>query len=111
MAEIQFIEGYAAGFQMCVPQCFQTALQKNAFRVGDTLYDTPKAYQKWSLAVSDIQLCVTIIRASPGEWGSLEYEIHRVNPELRSLEKAGECKTTQAEFIELLKNGSFEEAC
>ena len=34
------------------------------FKVGDTLYDTPDAYQEWATALKKIRLCVAVKSAS-----------------------------------------------
>ncbi len=75
---------YTEGWYMCVPKCFNEALDIKytmksenkikklvrtqgttfSFKEGDTLYDTPKAYLQWSEALSYINLCVQVEQAS-----------------------------------------------
>ena len=69
---------------MCVPQCFNNALDIRltvrkgngnetlvwtqgsafSFKQGDTLYDTPRAYDAWGESLNHISLCVSVQKAS-----------------------------------------------
>ena len=81
-----FVGGYAAGWFFAVPAAFREALDIKegirvygsekvnlmtqgrlfSFKEGDTLYDTPKAYElPWGDALQHIILCVQVLRASP----------------------------------------------
>ena len=81
---------YAEGWHMCVPRCFNDALDIKmkpsvmdgektlqwtqgsafAFAAGSVLYDTPKAYRPWTEALKHINICVQIREATdavPGD--------------------------------------------
>jgi hypothetical protein len=81
-----FVGGYAAGWFFAVPTAFADALDMKegvrayekekitlmtqgrlfSFKAGDTLYDTPKAYDApWEVALRHIKLCVQVELASP----------------------------------------------
>ncbi len=69
-----------SGWHMCVPACFNNALDikqtprikdgtetlvwtqgsEFSFKAGDTIYDTPKAYIEWCEALKHISLCVSV---------------------------------------------------
>ena len=86
---------YAEGWHMCVPKCFNDALDIRRtervtkgkkklewtqgstflFKPGNILYDTPKAYEPWSEALKHIKRCIQVKDASeaiPGEKGTKE---------------------------------------
>ena len=90
-------EEHALGWYMCVPACFNEALDIRltervdkkkrleskdrkkrvwtqgssfAFARGDTLYDTRNAYRMWQEALESIGLCVQVKDASPA--GAME---------------------------------------
>jgi hypothetical protein len=70
----------ACGWYMCVPTCFNNALDIRltpriqdgketsvwtqgsafSFKTGDTIYDTPKAYMNWIEALKHISLCISV---------------------------------------------------
>lgn len=80
-----FVDGFAAGWKMAVPEAFRNALDikstprvfdgktrteitqgKNfSFKETDVLYDTRDAYQLWSKALNKISLCATVLSATP----------------------------------------------
>ena len=75
-----FQDGYAVGWKFPVPEAFREALDikitptirdglytqgKNyAFRAGDTIYNTPKAYKIWKEALKEFTFCVSIESAA-----------------------------------------------
>ena len=72
------------GWYMCVPACFNNALDIKqtprvkegketsvwtqgsafSFKTGDTIYDTPKAYIEWRDALKHISYCVSVEEAT-----------------------------------------------
>jgi hypothetical protein len=125
---------------MCVPQCFNNALDIRltvrkgngnetlvwtqgsafSFKQGDTLYDTPRAYDAWGESLNHISLCVSVQKASdsiPGKRktknseaaprypGSVVFQILAPNPSKTGLIKADEITMTQDEFVYYLING------
>jgi len=65
-AEVEFKDGYAAGWAMCIPECFKGSLKTKTFAAGDVFYDTPKAYKgTWAEALKYIQLSIQIQSFSP----------------------------------------------
>lgn len=125
---------------MCVPQCFNNALdirltarKENgketlvwtqgsafSFKQGDTLYDTPRAYDAWGEALNHISLCVSVRKASdsipekrktknseaaPRYPGSVVFQVLAPNPPKTGLIKVDEVKMTQDEFVYYLING------
>ncbi|MEI6972390.1 MAG: hypothetical protein WCL44_12845 [bacterium] len=59
--EVQFEDGYAVGWTMCIPDCFKDSLKTKTFQVGDVFYDTPKAYAgTWAEALHHIHLSIQI---------------------------------------------------
>lgn len=127
----------AEGWYMCVPSCFNDALDiKQTDRVvnkkktlvwtqgslfdfnpGDTIYDTPDAYKVWSEALKHINLCVQIATASSagqGEGGtrfpgSVTLAFFTPNPTRTSIVERGTYSMTQDDFVRFLIEGPDEE--
>jgi hypothetical protein len=73
-----------SGWFMCVPSCFNNALDIRlttrkingketrvwtqgslfSFKAGDTLYDTSKAYSEWGEALKHLSLCINVEQAT-----------------------------------------------
>jgi hypothetical protein len=59
--EVEFKDGYAVRWAMCIPDCFKDSLKTKRFAVGDVFYDTPKAYQgTWAEALHHIHVSIQI---------------------------------------------------
>jgi hypothetical protein len=70
--KVDFIDGYAIGFQMAVRECFLDALTRERFSTGDTIYDTRLAYSgTWSEALKHIGVCFQVVAA---HFDHVEYE-------------------------------------
>lgn len=124
-------EKYAAGWYMCVPTCFNDALdirqtervenkQKRLvwtqgssfpFKEGDTLYDTPDAYKVWSEALKSIRLCIQVKSASnagPTEGsagrssGSVTFSIFIPNNARDKIIEIGNRTMSQDDFVRFL---------
>ena len=64
--QVEFQNGYAVGWAMCVPECFKDSLRTKAFAVGDVFYDTAKGYEgTWAEALHHIKLFVQIRSLGP----------------------------------------------
>ena len=57
MESVEFSNGAAVGYAMYVPEVFRAALRHHDFRVGDAIYDTPVAYDRWSDALKCLRVC------------------------------------------------------
>jgi len=128
----------AAGWYMCVPPCFNDALDIKqtervenkkktlvwtqgssfSFKTGDILYDTPKAYQLWSEALEDINLCIQVKTASSAGSaegdsgrvpGSITFSILTPNKDRSMIVERGEHTMTQDDFVRFLISGPTEE--
>ena len=86
-----------------------------AFHRGCTLYDTPKAYKRWGVAINEIKYCVSIQRGESAEPttkekkrkpGSVEFAVLSPSTQTTSLEEIGTFKLTQDEFIKFLIDGN-----
>jgi hypothetical protein len=86
-----------------------------AFHRGCILYDTPKAYQKWSIAINEIKYCITIysgkeavpaINDQERVPGVVDFSILSPRPLTTELEEIGEFSLTQDDFVSFLINGN-----
>jgi hypothetical protein len=120
---------------MFVPTCFNAALdiQQTArvikkqetlqwtqgstfsFSVGDVIYNTPKAYEKWSEAVKHIRHCFHVTNATPvapanglaqRKPGKVAFDLLIPNEAGTSLTCGSKHDMTQDEFVRLLIAGS-----
>lgn len=87
-----------------------------AFHRGCTLYDTPKAYRKWSDAINTIKYCILIHHGTDAEpamkekkrnSGTVEFSIFSPSQKMK-LKKNGTFTLTQDEFISFLIKGNPE---
>jgi len=83
-----------------------------AFHRGCILYDTPKAYHRWDVAISEIKYCISIqnaknVKLEEGERepGIVEFSIFSPQYMKMSLEKIDEYTLTQDEFVRFLIEG------
>ena len=131
-------ENHPEGWHMCVPPCFNEALDIRrtervankkktlvwtqgsafSFRVGDTLYDTVEAYRVWSEALKHINLCVSVKQASDaapaggsGERnpGRVTFSVLSPDSKRSKVVRRGEHTLTQDEFVKFLIQGPPEE--
>jgi len=129
---------YAEGWFMCVPKCFNESLdirlterivngrkalvwtQGSAFSFseGDTLYDTPNAYEKWSQALKSSSLCVQVKQAlaagpasdgSVRSAGSVTLDIFRPDKRGSKLVSHGQYTMSQDAFVRFLIAGPSDE--
>jgi hypothetical protein len=116
-----------SGWHMCVPACFNNALDIKqtprikdgketlvwtqgsafSFKPGDTIYDTPKAYIEWREALKHISLCISVEEATdatPAKRNTEQNEMIPRNPgSIRfSILRPNEQKTA------IVKRGSFQ---
>jgi len=121
----------ADGWAFCVPSAFRSALdikltQRKVdgkpvmmwtqgstfdFSAGDTIYDSPRAYEPWDL--STFSICLDIRRASPTQPpngtdrksrypGTVIFDVLTPNDVRSKLEKRRETTLTQDEFVRML---------
>jgi len=131
-------EGDSGGWFMYVPSCFNEALDIRqtervkdgkkslcwtqgaffSFKQGDTIYDTPKAYEHWSKALKHINICVSVKAAtdvSLGEDGksrspgSVTFIILKPNKQRTKLVEHEQRTMTQDEFVKFLIIGEEKE--
>lgn len=129
---------FAQGWFMCVPTCFNDALDikqtervqnKNktitwtqgssfSFKVGDMLYDTPGAYTNWSEALTQIGLGVQVDTASnagPSEEntgrvsGRVTFSIFTPNEDRTKIVRRAVHTLSQDNFVRFLISGPTEE--
>jgi hypothetical protein len=87
-----------------------------SFSVGDTLYDTPGAYEPWEQAIRKIRFCAQIIEAVPASGtengsrfeGRVKAAIFVPDPRHSRLLKKTEWETTQDGFVSLVLFGPEE---
>jgi len=87
-----------------------------SFSVGDTLYDTPEAYEPWDQAIRKIQFCAQIVEAVPASGtengsrfeGRVKADIFLPSPDRTRLLKKTEWETTQDGFVSLILFGPDE---
>jgi hypothetical protein len=125
----------AVDWFMFVPTCFNAALDIQqtvrviekqetlqwtqgstfSFSVGDIIYNTPKAYEKWSEALKHIRFCIHVIDATPvapasasaqRKPGRLAFDLLIPNEAGISLMRSSKHDMTQDEFIRLLIAGT-----
>jgi hypothetical protein len=101
----EFNKGAAVGYAMYVPEVFRGALRHHDFRVGDTIYDTPAAYDCWSDALKRIRVCLTVTEATPGPEGRVTVAILRPNKWRSAIVLSEKRTVTQREFIRMLRQG------
>lgn len=130
-----------AGWRLCVPKCFNSALDISqtirkergsgrdvltwtqgsafSFKVGDVLYDTPKAYGPWPAALKHLGFAAQVIdsadavpqqRGQPRDPGRIRATILRPSASATRLCVTGSVLMTQDEFVEALITGQFSPA-
>ena len=126
------------GWYMCVPSCFNDALDVKqterienkkktlvwtqgpsfCFKTGDTIYDTSNTYQVWAEALKTIGLCVQVktgAGAGPTEGGtgrfvgSVTFAILTPNKDRSKIVERGEHSMSQDDFVRFLISGPSEE--
>jgi hypothetical protein len=94
-----------------VPTQAWTQGQSYDFNVGDTVYDTEDAYElPWVEAIGKMKTCIQVLaarKASPSAFTPGEVEFQALHPVNGKLVPAGHYKGTQAEFVGLLKTGTW----
>lgn len=85
------------------------------FHRGCILYDTPKAYHRWDVAINEIKYCISIqstrdVKLEKGkrEPGEVVFSILSPRCMKMSLESIGEFRRTQDEFVRFLIEGDPE---
>jgi hypothetical protein len=119
-----------ADWHFCVPAFFHNALDLKlsdrkkdglsyqawtqgadfSFSVGDTLYDTPAAYEPWEQALKKIRLCAQVVEAVPASGtesgtrfeGRVKIDLLVPDPHRTQLLKKATADLTQDEFVSLL---------
>src|SRR5438105_4573877 len=102
---IEFSNDVAVGYAMYVPEVFRAALRHHDFRVGDTIYDTPAAYDRWRDALKRLRVCLTVTEATPGPEGRVTFAILRPNKGRSAVVHSETRTVTQREFIGMLRQG------
>lgn len=126
------------GWYMCVPPCFNDALDIKQtdrivdkkktlvwtqgssfnFKEGDSIYDTPNAYNVWSEALKFIGLCIKVragLSAGSSEGnasrsaGLVAFTVLTPNQDRTGLVEREEHSMSQDEFVRLLICGLSEE--
>jgi hypothetical protein len=129
---------YADGWYMCVPTCFNEALDIKqtervqnkkkilvwtqgsffSFKEGDTLYDTPDAYKVWSEALKCISLCIQVKSASSAgptdgsagrSPGSVTFSIFTPNSDRSKIIEIGNHTMSQDDFVRFLIAGPSDD--
>ena len=84
------------------------------FHRGCTLYDTPKAYNRWGDAINELKYCISIHSGKSAKPamdtekrydGEVKFSIHSPCSQTMRLEEIGTHTLTQDEFISFLING------
>lgn len=87
-----------------------------SFSVGDTLYDTPAAYEPWEQAMKKIRLCAQVVEAVPASGtesgtrfeGRVKIDLLAPDAHRSKLVKKTTVDLTQDEFVSLLIFGPSE---
>lgn len=88
-----------------------------SFKLGDTLYDSPSAYQAWPPGLDKVNLCINIQDAAPAvpatkkkprDHGFVEFTLMTPDEERTHLVEVENKTLTQDEFIRFLILGTFE---
>jgi hypothetical protein len=88
-----------------------------SFATGDTIYDTPLAYQGWSTALQHIRTCIQISHASPVQSpiggavrqpGAVTFSVMVPNKPRTALSYVRSYTVTQDEFVRILIAGFSE---
>ncbi|MFM8364220.1 MAG: hypothetical protein ACKOAS_03625 [Verrucomicrobiota bacterium] len=87
-----------------------------SFSVGDTLYDTPEAYEPWDRAIKKIQICVQVVEAVAASGtesgarfeGRIKADILVPDSHRKKLFKKTTIETTQDEFVSFILFGPGE---
>jgi hypothetical protein len=85
-----------------------------SFSVGDTLYDTPEAYEPWDRAITKIRFCVQVVEAVAASGtesgarfeGRVKADIFVPDPDRKKLVQKNTIETTQDGFVSLILFGS-----
>ncbi len=102
--KVEFVDGFACGFQMAVGECFRDALSRERFSTGDTFYDSRLAYSgTWSEALKHIEVCYQVVSAPLDH---VEYDVYVPNADRAKLVLAERIKEPVDSFIEKLRNGT-----
>lgn len=132
---VRFVDGYVDGWAMAVGECFKDALDIlwtpvvvegvtrkleteglppcYNFRRGDSLYDTPEAYDgEWGEALTKINRSVQVVDAQPDtpfEDGKKDgYVVARLyHSDGEQLVLDGYAKMSQTEFVIFLQSGEL----
>lgn len=101
---VEFKDGYAVGWKICVPECFKDSIKSKTFSVGDVFYDSPEAYEKiWIEALQNIQLVIQIQSFSPS---NVIYTLSTPNKDKTAIEKIATEAATADDFMNFLRYGS-----
>jgi hypothetical protein len=88
-----------------------------SFHRGCTLYDTPKAYQKWDEAIREIKYCISVENAMDARPamnfddrfpGLVDFSVFKPSTQKEKLEKIGDFSLTQDDFVRFLIEGNSE---
>ncbi len=101
--KLTFMNGYAEGFTMAVPECFRAALEKERFDRGDTFYDTKLAYNgTWADGITHLSYCLQVVDFVGGY---VEFMVLQPKGKPAKLECVSRAREPVANFIYYLKNG------
>lgn len=101
--EIDFSDGYAAGYAFAVPACFRSSLERCAFYPGDLFYDNRSAYEKpWAIALAEIRFALQVTQDLVGR---VRFAVLVPNVDQSRLICVGASETSSAEFKQLLRSG------
>lgn len=88
-----------------------------SFHRGCVLYDTPKAYQKWSDAIKSVGYCISILNGTSAEpaisekeriHGNVEFSVFSLCKRTKELKEVGIFSLSQDKFIRFLIKGNPE---
>ena len=87
--------------------------QNYDFQVGDTIYDTALAYEgTWADALPHIRTCLQVVdarKAAPASFTPGEVSFQVLHPVGGKLVPGNTYRGTQADFVTLLRTGSWNE--
>ena len=131
----EFENGYAKGWFFAVSKAFRDQLDIRktdrviagqtrsvwtqgtayCFGIGHILYDTPKAYQIWKIALKYINIACQVQQAipagvTPSEKGMVLFEKLKPDEQRKKLVHNGFYRTDQVQFVAFLQSGKIDDA-
>lgn len=104
--KIDFVNGYADGWVMCVPECFKDSIRNNNLDPGEIFYDSPLAYKlPWGQALKHVKTAFQIKETGPG---TITFNILQPSNDTSTMEIVASRTCSTEKFLDILKHGIKE---